>query len=90
MIKMIDLLYQLLEEISHTHPIHPPLTHIPMGLVIGVFIFALVAVLFQRTIFPLTIHEVKSIFFDICFVPVTNRLNNITHNLPERKYVKVF
>jgi hypothetical protein len=38
----------------------------------------------------LTIHEVKSIFFDICFVPVTNRLNNITHNLPERKYVKVF
>jgi uncharacterized membrane protein len=52
MIGMIDLLYQLLEEIGYTHPIHPPLTHIPMGLVIGVFIFALVAVLFRRTILP--------------------------------------
>lgn len=52
MIKMIDLLYQLLEEIGYTHPIHPPLTHIPMGLVIGVFIFALVAVLFRCTILP--------------------------------------
>jgi uncharacterized membrane protein len=52
MIEMIDLLYQLLEKMGYAHPIHPPLTHIPMGLVIGVFIFALVAVLFRRTILP--------------------------------------
>jgi len=52
MIKMIGLLYQLLEEIGYTHPIHPPLTHVPIGLVIGVFIFALVAVLFRHTMLP--------------------------------------
>jgi uncharacterized membrane protein len=49
---MIDLFYQFLEKIGYTHPIHPPLTHIPIGLVIGVFIFSLVAVLFRRTILP--------------------------------------
>jgi uncharacterized membrane protein len=49
---MIDLFYQFLERIGYTHPIHPPLTHVPTGLVIGVFTFALVAVLFRRTILP--------------------------------------
>jgi len=49
---MIDLLYQLLEKIGYTHPIHPPLTHLPMGLVIGLFIFALLAVLFRHTMLP--------------------------------------
>jgi uncharacterized membrane protein len=49
---MIDLFYQLLDKIGYTHPVHPPLTHIPMGLIIGAFIFALVALLFRRTILP--------------------------------------
>jgi uncharacterized membrane protein len=49
---MIDFLYQLLERMGYTHPIHPPVTHVPIGLVIGVFIFALVAILFRRTILP--------------------------------------
>jgi mono/diheme cytochrome c family protein len=52
MIEMIDQLYQLLEKMGYTHPIHPPLTHVPMGLVIGVFIFAWVAILFRRVILP--------------------------------------
>ncbi len=49
---MIELLYQVLEKIGYFHPIHPPLTHIPMGLVFGAFTFALVALLFRRTILP--------------------------------------
>ena len=49
---MIELLYQALEKIGYIHPIHPPLTHIPMGLVFGAFIFALIALLFRRTILP--------------------------------------
>ncbi len=49
---MIELLYQALEKIGYVHPIHPPLTHIPMGLVFGAFIFALIALLFRRTILP--------------------------------------
>ncbi len=49
---MIDLLYEFLENIGYTHPIHPPLTHVPIGLVIGVFIFALLAILFRRAMLP--------------------------------------
>lgn len=49
---MIDLFYELLGKIGYTHPVHPALTHIPMGLIIGAFIFALVALLFWRTILP--------------------------------------
>jgi len=49
---MIDSLYQLLEKIGYTHPIHPSLTHIPMGLIIGVFLFALISLIFRRTILP--------------------------------------
>ncbi len=47
---MIDLFYELLEKIGYTHPVHPAFTHIPMGLIIGVFIFALVALIFRRNI----------------------------------------
>ncbi len=49
---MIDRFYELLDKIGYTHPIHPALTHIPIGLTIGVFIFALVALLFRRNVLP--------------------------------------
>ncbi len=49
---MIDLFYDLLARIGYTHPLHPPLTHIPMGLAIGAFFFALVSLLFRRSILP--------------------------------------
>ena len=45
---MIELLYQTLAKIGYTHPIHPPMTHIPVGMVIGAFIFGLVAWLFRH------------------------------------------
>lgn len=38
---MIELFYEILTTIGYTHPIHAPTTHIPVGMVIGVFIFAL-------------------------------------------------
>jgi len=49
---MIEFLYEALEKIGYVHPIHPPLTHIPMGLVFGALIFALIALLFRRAILP--------------------------------------
>jgi uncharacterized membrane protein len=49
---MINVFFQLLDKIGYVHPVHPPLTHIPMGLVIGAFFFALVALLFRRSILP--------------------------------------
>ena len=45
---MIDSLYQLIAKTGFTDPLHAPLTHIPIGLVIGAFLFFLVAVIFNR------------------------------------------
>ena len=49
---MIDFIYQAFEKMGYTHPLHPPITHLPVGLVAAAFIFALVAFLFRRTILP--------------------------------------
>jgi hypothetical protein len=40
----MDFIYQFLERIGYTHPIHPPLTHIPIGLVAGALILRLAAI----------------------------------------------
>ena len=40
---MLEFLYQTLTKIGYTHPIHPPLTHIPVGMAIGAFFFGLTA-----------------------------------------------
>jgi uncharacterized membrane protein len=49
---LIEFLYDTLEKIGYNHPIHPALTHIPIGLVIGAFIFAVIALLSRRTVLP--------------------------------------
>ena len=46
---MIEIIYQTLARIGYTHPLHPPATHLPAGLIIGAFIFALVAWIFNRS-----------------------------------------
>ena len=40
---MLNLLYQTLTKIGYTHPIHPPVTHLTVGMVIGGFLFGIVA-----------------------------------------------
>lgn len=40
---MADSIFALLQKLGFTHPLHPPLTHIPMGMVIGCFFFGLLA-----------------------------------------------
>jgi uncharacterized membrane protein len=46
---MIEFIYQTLTKFGYTHPLHPTLTHVPIGLVIGAFIFALAALIFRWT-----------------------------------------
>ncbi len=36
---MIEFVYNVLASVGFTHPLHPVMTHIPMGMVIGGFIF---------------------------------------------------
>jgi len=38
---MVNSLYALLESVGFTHPLHPAMTHAPMGMVIGMLLFGL-------------------------------------------------
>ena len=40
---MIESIYALLAKVGFAHPLHPAITHIPMGMVMGCFFFGLVA-----------------------------------------------
>lgn len=45
---MIESIYRFLAQIGYTHPLHPPATHLPAGMIIGGFLFALIAWIFNR------------------------------------------
>jgi len=45
---MIDKLYATLEAVGFTHPLHPIMVHIPMGMVIGAVLFALSGMIFKK------------------------------------------
>lgn len=46
---MIEFVYQTLVKFGYTHPLHPAINHVPIGLVIGAFLFALTARTFRWT-----------------------------------------
>jgi mono/diheme cytochrome c family protein len=46
----IDLIYRLLARIGFTDPIHPPFTHVPIGLIVGAFLLGLVSFWFHRPV----------------------------------------
>jgi uncharacterized membrane protein len=48
-IAVIEFIYQTLTNFGFTHPLHPMLTHLPIGMVVGAFLFALAALVFRRT-----------------------------------------
>ena len=43
--------YTLLESLGYRHPIHAPMTHVPIGMVIGAFVFILAARAFGKAAF---------------------------------------
>jgi uncharacterized membrane protein len=45
---MIEYIFQTLSKFGYTHPLHPTLTHLPIGMVMGAFFFVLVALIFSR------------------------------------------
>ncbi|MGA2614370.1 MAG: DUF2231 domain-containing protein [Spirochaetia bacterium] len=51
---MIHAIYQLLGRLGYGHPIHPPATHITIGLTVGTLVFGLVSVIFRRPRLKLT------------------------------------
>jgi len=64
---MIDSIYQLLARIGFTDPLHAPVTHIPIGLVIGGALFFYVAVIFKKKNLYLTARHVSILAFIFVF-----------------------
>ena len=53
----MEFIYHILHHIGFNHPLHPPWAHMPIGLVIGAFIFFIVAVALRRDQFKKTAHH---------------------------------
>ena len=51
---MIEAMYHTLEKVGFVHPLHPAITHVPMGMVMGGFVFVLLFVLLNKTEFLTT------------------------------------
>lgn len=56
---MIDSLYRLLASLGYTDPLHAPVTHMPIGLVMGAFVFFVVALIFKRRQLVITARHVS-------------------------------
>lgn len=54
---MIEFMYQMLQRVGYTHPLHPAVTHVSAGLVIGGFIFSLGALFLRKQILAQTAHH---------------------------------
>jgi mono/diheme cytochrome c family protein len=64
---MIDLFYRILGSLGYHHPVHIMFTHIPVGLVVGAFIFFLVAIIFARKSLILTARHASILAFIFVF-----------------------
>jgi len=54
---MIKFIFELLESIGFTHPLHPAIVHLPMGLIMGGFAFVLAAIFFKQPVLFRTAHH---------------------------------
>jgi uncharacterized membrane protein len=45
---MIESIYAALAKVGFTHPLHPILVHVPMGMIIGMFIFSLLGLTWKK------------------------------------------
>ncbi|UCD33313.1 MAG: c-type cytochrome [Desulfobacterales bacterium] len=51
---MIESIYLMLAKIGYTHPIHPAITHVPVGLTIGGFVFDITSRFLTRPVLAQT------------------------------------
>ena len=45
---MIEFLYGLLNQVGFTHPLHPAITHLPMGMAMGAFLFSVGSLMYPE------------------------------------------
>ena len=51
---MVENLYSLLTEIGFSHPLHPMLTHVPMGMIIAMVVFSFLGLIWKDKNFDQT------------------------------------
>lgn len=54
---MTEMIFNSLAAMGFLHPLHPALTHVPMGMVMGAFFFALIAIVCKKDRFFITAHH---------------------------------
>lgn len=54
---MTATVFRLLEAIGFTHPVHPALTHLPMGMAMGCILFGIAALFLRRISLEETAHH---------------------------------
>lgn len=54
---MLEAIYTLLNVIGFSHPLHPALAHMPIGLIIGALVFRVVALGFAKPVLTKTAHH---------------------------------
>ena len=64
---MVEGIYALLESVGYTHPLHPPLTHAPMGMIIGMLVFGLLALKWTDKHFSLVAYYCSIVGFITVF-----------------------
>ncbi|CAB5160666.1 hypothetical protein D3OALGA1CA_5579 [Olavius algarvensis associated proteobacterium Delta 3] len=51
---MLDAIYNALQSVGYTHPVHPFVVHVPIGMVVAVFLFGLGAWIFKKPVLAQT------------------------------------
>jgi len=64
---MVENLYSFLAKIGFSHPLHPMLTHVPMGMIIGMVVFSFLGLIwkdknFAQTAFYCSVLALVAIF----------------------------
>ncbi len=54
---MVESLYAMLKAVGFTHPLHPLLVHVPMGMIIGAVVFSLAGLKWPRESLDKTAHH---------------------------------
>ena len=54
---MIENLYEIMAKLGFSHPLHPMLTHVPMGMIIGMVVFSFLGLIWQSKYFDRTAYH---------------------------------
>jgi uncharacterized membrane protein len=74
-----DFIYRFLTDLGYTHPLHPTITHLTIGLVMGALIFRLVALLTSYEKYGRTARHCSTLAFVAVFPTVILGLMDWTH-----------